>query len=155
MVDKKIFADSLSKMLKNIDSPNEMQEIMSIFNSELSSVKDYLAKRPVKEYAFTVPVIIYVDYIVNACSQEEAKEKVIEKFDIMTTDVVVNGNYAADIEYDPRDAYLVPYSNTPQRRYLGHEVFCDEEDNYYYLDGSNKKHFIHESYFDDEEDFGY
>ena len=155
MVDKKIFADSLSKMLKNIDSLNEMQDIISIFNSELNSVKDYLAKRPVKGYTFTAPVTIYVDYIVNACSQEEAKEKVIEEFDITTTDVVVNGNYADDIEFDPRDAHLVPCSNTPQRRYLGHEVFCDEEDNYYYLDGSNEKYIIHESYFDDEKDFGY
>lgn len=155
MLDKKDFANSLSEMLKNVDTPNEIYDIMDIFNTELSNVQDYLAKRPVKGYAFTVPVTIYVDYIVNACSQEEAKEKVIEKFDITTTDVVVNGNYADDIECDPRDAHLVPYSNTPQRKYLGYEVFCDEEDNYYYLDGNNKKYIIHESYFDDEEDFGY
>lgn len=154
MLDKKDFANSLSEMLKNVDNPNEIFDIMDIFNTELSNVQDYLAKRPVKGYAFSVPVTIYVDYIINACSQEEAKEKLMKAVDINCTDITVWGSYPDDIEYDVNDAYLVPCSNTPQRKYLGYEVFCDEEDNYYYLDGNNKKYIITELAFD-EEDFGY
>lgn len=154
MLDKKDFANSLSEMLKSVDTPNEIHDIMDIFNTELSNVQDYLAKRPVRGYAFSVPITIYVDCIINACSQEEAKEKLMKAVDINRTDITVRGNYPNDIEYDENDAELVPYSNTPQRKCLGYDVFCDERDKYYYVDDNDEKRIISEYYFD-KADFSY
>lgn len=152
MLDKKDFANSLSEMLKSVDTPNEIHDIMDIFNTELSNVQDYLAKRPVKGYAFSVPITIYVDYIINACSQEEAKEKLMKAVDINRTDITVRGNYPDDIEYDEYAA--IPYSDTPQRKYHGHDIFRDERDNYYYVDENDEKRIISEYYFD-KADFSY
>ena len=154
MLDKKDFANSLSEMLKSVDTPNEIHDIVDIFNTELSNVQDYLAKRPVKGYAFSVPVTIYVDCIINACSQEEAKEKLMKAVDINRTDITIWGNYPDDIEYDKYAAKLVPYSNTPQRKRLGHDVFCDEQNHYYFLNNHGEKQIITELAFD-EADFGY
>lgn len=118
--------------------------------------QDCLAKRPVRGYAFSVPITIYVDYIINACSQEEAKEKLMKTFDIDRTDITVwvEGNYPDDIEYDGYAAELVPYSKRPQRKCLGHDVFCDEQNHYYFLNDHGEKQIITEFAFD-EADFGY